>query len=47
MINNKLTETKNGEFYSYKIEGFTEVRDVPEGIPWNVFTELLEDNLSA
>ncbi len=41
------TETKNGEFSSYKIEGFAEVRDVPEGIPWNVFTELLEDNLNA
>lgn len=38
-------ETKWDGINSYRIESFTEVRDVPEGIPWNVFTELWDDVL--
>lgn len=39
------TEIKRDGMNSYQIESFTEVRDVPDGIPWNVFTELWDDVL--
>ena len=38
-------ETKRDGMNSYQIESFAEVRNVPEGIPWNVFTELWRDVL--
>jgi hypothetical protein len=38
-------ETRWDGMNSYQIESFTDVRNVPEGIPWNIFTELWDDVL--
>ncbi len=33
-------ETKLDGMNSYQVEAFVEIKNVPEGIPWNIFTEL-------
>lgn len=31
-------ETQRGDKSDYNIDGFATIRDVPVGIPWNIFT---------